>query len=144
MPPSALHVAEPPAHYLVLPPLVVDCSVLAGLLFQEEWERQAGDAIEARTLHAPHLLATEITSVALKKHKQGMADIAADGLTAFAQIEIALHEIPPAPVLELAVCYQLSAYDASYLWLAAELKAPLATFDAKLGAAAQTHLASLD
>lgn len=144
MPPSALHVAEPPAHYLVLPPLVVDCSVLAGLLFQEEWERQAGDAIEARTLHAPHFLATEITSVALKKHKQGMADIAADGLTAFAQIEIALHEIPPAPVLELAVRYQLSAYDASYLWLAAELKAPLATFDAKLGAAAQTHLASLD
>lgn len=144
MPTSALHVAEPPAHYLVLPPLVVDCSVLAGLLFQEEWERQAGDAIEGRTLHAPHLLATEITSVALKKHKQGMVSIAADGLAAFAQIEIALHEIPPAPVLELAVRYQLSAYDASYLWLAAELKAPLATFDAKLGAAAQTHLASLD
>lgn len=144
MPPSALHVAEPPAHYLVLPPLVVDCSVLAGLLFQEEWERQAGDAIEARTLHAPHLLATEITSVALKKHKQGMASIAADGLAAFAQIEIALHEMPPAPVLELAIRYQLSADDAAYLWLAAELKAPLATFDAKLGAAAQTHLASLD
>ena len=27
----------------------------------------------------------------------------------------------------------LSAYDAAYLWLAAELKAPLATFDRKLG-----------
>lgn len=143
-PPSALHVAEPPAHYLVLPPLVVDCSVLAGLLFQEAWERQAGDAIEARTLHAPHLLAVEITSVALKKHKHGMPDIAGDGLAAFAQMEIALHDVQPAPVLDLAVRYQLSAYDAAYLWLAAELKAPLATFDAKLGAAAQTHLASLD
>jgi predicted nucleic acid-binding protein len=144
MPPSALHVAEPPAHYLVLPPLVVDCSVLAGLLFQEDWERQAGDAIEARTLHAPHLLATEITSVALKKHKQGMPDTAKDGVAAFAQIEIALHDVPPAPVLDLAIRYQLSAYDAAYLWLAAELKAPLATFDAKLGAAAEMHLASLD
>ena len=144
MPPSALHVAEPPAHYLVLPPLVVDCSVLAGLLFQEEWERQAGDAIEARTLHAPHLLATEITSVALKKHRHGMSDIARDGLAAFAQLDIALHEVQPEQVLDLAVRYQLSAYDAAYLWLAAELKAPLATFDARLGAAAQTHLASLD
>lgn len=144
MPPSALLVAEPPAHYRVLPPLVVDCSVLAGLLFQEEWERQAGNALEARTLHAPHLLAMELTSVALKKHRQGMGDIAGDGLAAFAQLDITLHEAQPAPVLDLAVRYQLSAYDAAYLWLAAELKAPLATFDAKLGAAAQTHLASLD
>ncbi|HVR49446.1 MAG TPA: type II toxin-antitoxin system VapC family toxin [Pseudorhodoferax sp.] len=144
MPPSALHVAEPPAHYLVLPPLVVDCSVLAGLLFQEAWERQAGDAIEARTLHAPHLLATELTSVALKKHRLGMRDIASDGLAAFAQLDIALHEVQPAQVLALAIRYQLSAYDAAYLWLAAELKAPLATFDARLGTAAQTHLASLD
>ncbi len=39
--------------------------------------------------------------------------------------------------------YQLSAYDAAYLWLAAELKAPLATFDAKLAAAAQAHLGAL-
>jgi predicted nucleic acid-binding protein len=39
--------------------------------------------------------------------------------------------------------YKLSGYDAAYLWLAAELKAPLATFDKKLAAAAQAHLSSL-
>ena len=39
---------------------------------------------------------------------------------------------------------RLSAYDAAYLWLAAELKAPLATFDAKLGKAAQRHLGQLE
>ena len=142
--PPAPYVAEPPAHYLVQPPLVVDCSMLAGLLFQEAWERQAGDLIEGKTLHAPHLLATELTSVALKKHKLGTPELAQDGLAAFAQLDIALYEVPPEPALDLALRYKLSAYDAAYLWLAAELKMPLATFDAALAAAARTHLASLD
>ena len=40
--------------------------------------------------------------------------------------------------------YGLSAYDAAYLWLAAQLKAPLATFNRKLGEAAQAHLGALE
>lgn len=142
--PPPPYVAEPPVHYLVQPPLVVDCSVVAGRVFQEEWKAQAQVAMEGRTLHAPHLLNLEIASVALKKHRQGHAEMVQDGLAAFVQLRITLHAVPPALVLELAVRYQLSAYDAAYLWLAAELKAPLATFDARLGTAAQTHLASLD
>jgi predicted nucleic acid-binding protein len=142
--PPPPYVAEPPAHYLVQPPLVVDCSVVAGRVFQEEWKAQAQVAMDGRTLHAPHLLNLEIASVALKKHRQGHAEMVQDGLAAFAQLRITLHTVPPALVLDLAIRYQLSAYDAAYLWLSAELKAPLATFDAKLGAAAQTHLASLD
>ncbi|MDP3414253.1 MAG: type II toxin-antitoxin system VapC family toxin, partial [Polaromonas sp.] len=46
-------------------------------------------------------------------------------------------------VADLAMRYGLSAYDAAYLWLAADLKCPLATFDDKLAAAARTHLAGL-
>lgn len=139
------YVAEPPAHYLVRPPLVVDCSILAGLLFQEEWERHASTIIDGRTLHAPQLLVTEITSVALKKHKRGMAEIAREGLQAFASLDIQLHLVAePAQILALALRHELSAYDASYLWLAAELKAPLATFDQALGTAAREHLGSLD
>ncbi len=145
IPPPLFYVAEPPARYLMRQPLVVDCSILAGRVFQEEWRQHAAEIIAGRSLHAPQLLVTEMTSVALKKHKRGMAEIAREGLQAFASLDIQLHLVAePAQVLALALRYELSAYDASYLWLAAELKAPLATFDQALGTAAREHLGSLD
>lgn len=138
-----LFVAEPPQRYRVLPPLVVDCSTLAGLVFQEVWQAQAAERIGGKTLHAPTLLPFEIASVAAQKQKAGRADIAADGLRMFAQMDVELHAVEPAAMLDLATRYRLSTYDAAYLWLAADLKAPLATFDERLAAAAQAHLASL-
>lgn len=139
----SLFVAEPPAQYLVHPPLVVDCSVLAGVLFQEDWQQVALQTLQGRSLKAPQLLAIEIASVALKKHRRGGADIARDGLALLADLDVALFAVPTLEVYDLALRYQLSAYDAAYLWLAADLKAPLATFDEKLGTAAQTHLNTL-
>ncbi len=138
-----LYVAEPPAQYMTRPPVVVDCSALAGVLFQEPWQAQATEKIYGRTLNAPYLLQAEIASVALKKHKQGFEQLVADGLAQYETMEIDLHRVEPTHVLALALRYKLSAYDAAYLWLAAELKAPLATFDEKLAAAAQAHLSSL-
>lgn len=142
-PAGTLYVAEPPPQYLVLPPLVLDCSTLAGLIFHEAWHAQASDRIRGKVLHAPSLLPFEITSVAAKKHRMGRPDIAADGLVQFAAMDIELHRVEPALVLGLAIRYGLSTYDAAYLSLAAELKAPLATFDEKLATAATAHLASL-
>jgi predicted nucleic acid-binding protein len=138
-----LFVAEPPPQYRVLPPLVVDCSTLAGFVFQEDSRGLAAERIHAKTLHAPALLPYELASVAAKKLKAGHADVAADGLHMFSQLNVELHAVEPAALLALATRYRLSTYDAAYLWLAAELKAPLATFDQKLAAAAQAHLASL-
>jgi predicted nucleic acid-binding protein len=138
-----LYLAEPPAHYLARPPIVVDCSALAGLLFQEAWRDAAAEKIHGRTLHAPFLLQTEIASVALKKHNKGFAELAVDALAQYAEMDLHLHQVEPQHALALALRYNLSAYDAAYLWLAAELKAPLATFDEKLAFAAQTHMASL-
>ena len=140
---QVLYVAEPPAQYLARPPVVVDCSALAGLLFHEEWEALAAEKIHGRTLHAPFLLPIEIASVALKKHRKGFSDIVTDALAQYADLDINLYRVEPQDALALALRYKLSAYDAAYLWLAAELKAPLATFDEKLGRAAQLHLASL-
>ncbi|MFZ3083704.1 type II toxin-antitoxin system VapC family toxin [Rhodoferax ferrireducens] len=142
-PAGALFVAEPPQHYLVRPPLVLDCSTLAGLVFEEDWQREALQKIEGQSLNAPFLLEVEITSVALKKHRHGGAEIAASGLALYASMTIELFDVSAVQVFELAKRYQLSAYDASYLWLAAELKCPLATFDEKLAAAAQAHLSQL-
>jgi predicted nucleic acid-binding protein len=47
------------------------------------------------------------------------------------------HAIDPAGVVEVALRRRLSTYDAAYLWLAASLDAPLATFDRRLGEAAR-------
>ena len=138
-----LFVAEPPAQYLARPPVVVDCSAVAGVVFSEPWRDQASDQIRGRSLKAPYLLQSEITSVALKKHRQGFAQEADDGLAFFGDMDVELHPVSPAAVLAIALRYKLSAYDAAYLWLAADLKAPLATFDKKLATAAKAHLASL-
>jgi predicted nucleic acid-binding protein len=122
---------------------VVDCSTLAGLVFSEHWRDQALERIDGRSLNAPCLLDIEITSVALKKNRRGEPNLALAGMQSYATMDIKLHAVKPQEVLALALRYQLSAYDASYLWLAAELKCPLATFDEKLATAAQAHLSSL-
>jgi predicted nucleic acid-binding protein len=122
--------------------MVMDCSALAGIVFQEPWQDEALQRISGRTLHAPKLLSFEITSVAIKKLLRGEAH-AADGLEQALGMDIELHDTDLHEVCELAIRYQLSAFDAAYLWLAAELKAPLATFDEKLANAAQTYLNTL-
>lgn len=123
---------------------MVDCSVLSDALFEEETRDQALGLMTGKTLRAPYLLDHEIISAALKKNRLGWPEAAlALALSDYAQQDIELHRTAAQAQHELALRYQLSAYDAAYLWLAAELKAPLATFDKKLATAAQTHLASL-
>lgn len=140
---ASLFVAEPPPSYLHAQPVVVDCSALAGVLFQEPWADEVALQLMGKRLHAPHLLAVELASVALKKHKQGFGDIASDGLAQLAELDLALHPLPADAVLLLALQYKLTAYDAAYLWLAAELTCPLVTFDHRLAQAAQAHLGGL-
>jgi predicted nucleic acid-binding protein len=141
--PRPFYVAEPPAQYPARPPVVVDCSALAGIIFEEPWQAEAGEKIRGRSMNAPFLLEIELSSVAIKKHKQGYGALVDKGLERFKALNVSLHQIELKEVLALALQYKLSAYDASYLWLAANLKAPLATFDEKLATAAQVHLASL-
>jgi predicted nucleic acid-binding protein len=66
------------------------------------------------------------------------------GSNARGHLAIDLHRIHEEAVVALGQRYQLSACDAAYLWLAADLNCALATFDGKLAEAAKAHLANLD
>jgi predicted nucleic acid-binding protein len=137
-----VYVAEPPAAYLGRPPLVVDCSVLSAVLFEEGSRDEALRIMSGKTLHAPLLLDTEIASVALKKGRAGWPEaIIQDALSDYLQQAIEHHRPDVQAQCALALRYALSAYDAAYLWVAGLLQAPLATFDAKLAKAARAHLA---
>ncbi len=140
-----LYLAEPPQAYRLRPPVVVDCSVLGAVLFEEPLRDEALQRLAGRALHAPGLIDFELASVALKKHAQGWpAESIAAALDDYREQAIELHRCDLGAQCQLAHRYALSAYDAAYLWVAAELKAPLATFDRRLGEAAQRHLASLE
>lgn len=140
-----LILAEPPATYLQRPRLVIDASVMAAAIFKETGAEQADAWMHGRALCAPHLLDYEISNAALNKLRRRLAsrEDAAGALVDYARVELQRFAIDSRAAFELAANYKLSAYDASYLWLAFELKAPLATFDEALGAAATKHLGSL-
>lgn len=140
-----LILAEPPATYLQRPRLVIDASVIAAAIFKESGAEQADAWMHGHALCAPHLLDYEIGNAALNKLRRRLAsrEDAAGALTDYAEVELQRFAIDAHAAFELATDYKLTVYDASYLWLAAELKAPLATFDQTLGAAATRHLGSL-
>ena len=137
----ALYLAEPPAMWRLRRPVVVDCSVLVALLFAEPNAADAATMLCERRLLAPTLLPFEISNVARSKLRSGaQTEAVQDALGEYTDLSIELHTVPPQRLLALATDYNLSAYDAAYLWLAGELQAPLATFDRRLAEAAQRHL----
>ena len=117
---------------------VVDASALGALVFGEP----AAAAIAARLgrspLTAPALIRYELANVCLKKMK---AHPSLEGklLEAFelgSRIAMQLTDVDHVETIQLAQSTGLSAYDASYLWLAQRLKAELVTLDNKMKEAA--------
>jgi predicted nucleic acid-binding protein len=137
-----LIVAEPRGRYAARSPLVVDCSVVAAVLFDEPNRDVAAQALTGKDLFAPELLADELVSVAVKKSQHGLEAVVRQALIDFSELELTRCRSDVHAQWRLALEYELSAYDAAYLWLAAELGAPLATFDERLGAAARALLGS--
>lgn len=117
-----------------MPVDVVDASALAALLFGEPDGAGIAERIHGVSLVAPALLPFEMANICLKKLRrypeQRQALIAAYAL--IDRMDITAVDVDQTEVLDLAERSGLTAYDASYLWLARKLGAKLVTLDKKL------------
>jgi len=117
---------------------VVDASAVAALLFSEPEAEVVASALDGAELVAPTLLSFELTNVCLTKCRRH-PDLRQALLAAFqlrGRLGIAETAVDHRDVLELALKYGLTAYDASYLVLARKLGAELVTLDEALTRAA--------
>lgn len=114
---------------------VVDASALAALLFGEPDAEFIAARLEKARLFAPTLLPFEMASVCLKKIKRH--PFAREGcvraLALIDRMAIEYVDVMQTEVVDLAERKDLTAYDASYLWLANRLGAELVTLDKHLG-----------
>lgn len=114
--------------------LVVDASAIAAVLFAEP----NGDTIRAHvrgeSLLAPHLIDYELANICLKRIRR--EPMASPGLltmlSGLTSLGIRRVDVPPTEVAALAVQTGLTAYDASYLWLAMARDIELVTLDSQL------------
>ncbi|NJR71831.1 MAG: type II toxin-antitoxin system VapC family toxin [Gammaproteobacteria bacterium] len=136
-----LIVAEPTVAYHLRPPLVVDCSLVVAFLFHEENAHQAEMRMDGRALHAPSLIDLEVANVCRNRVRRKLVtrDDASASLDDFLLLDVERHDIDIRVTFDIASRYNLSSYDACYLYVAAQLNAPLATFDEALGQAATLY-----
>jgi predicted nucleic acid-binding protein len=116
---------------------VVDASAIAALLFGEpEAEAVAGRLGDSR-LVAPALLDFELANVCLIKSRRHPEQRSAFAFAFRLRGRLAIEDVAVDhnSTLELALNTGLTAYDASYLWLARRLGAELVTLDHQLAAA---------
>lgn len=119
---------------------VVDASAVAALLFGEPDDAAIAVRLRGADLIAPALLPFEVANVCLKKMRRHPdrrdALMVAFGMLDRMEVGVAL--VDQSDVLVLAERSGLTAYDASYLWLARRTGSELVTLDRQLEAAAAT------
>lgn len=119
---------------------VVDASAIGALLFGEPRAEEMAARLADARLAAPALMPFEVANIALVKMRRAPAQRKtlrrAFGLLYDMAIDIVA--VDQQGVLSLAEETGLTAYDASYLWLANALDAHLVTLDRALAAACQT------
>ena len=116
--------------------VVVDTSVFAALIFGEPKSDEAKRLLNGHRLYAPTLMGYELAQVTVKKIEK----YPKEQEKIFAALSFALNldinwlEINFNSVVKLALECELTAYDASYLYLSRSLNIPLVTFDKVLKA----------
>lgn len=113
---------------------VVDASALAALLFGESEGASVAEQFGDARLVAPALLGVELANICLVKSRRHPEQ--RNALTAAFRLRdrLAVEEVgvDHDGALALAAATGLTAYDASYLWLARRLGAELVTLDRQL------------
>jgi predicted nucleic acid-binding protein len=116
--------------------VVVDASALAAVVFQEPEGAAIRERLEGTVVYAPSLLKYELASTALKKARRQPADavqiLQALTVALYGPWGLVWQEVVAADVVLVAQATGLTAYDASYLWLAGSLGAELVTLDTQV------------
>jgi predicted nucleic acid-binding protein len=120
-----------------MPARVVDASVMAAWCFREPRAAEAMGLLRDAELHAPILLAYELTSIARRKAiaYPENASVLGEALQMAFAIPIYWEEVDHLAVLRLALSASITTYDACYLYLARMLGVPLVTFDQQMSRA---------
>ena len=122
-----------------MPDKVIDASAIAAIAFAEPGAEAVIDAIDGYHLHTPTLLVFELMNVAWKhgrKEPKARA-LFMQALDFVGDLSLRYRGVDRHGVVELGFETGLTAYDASYLWLARSLGLPLVTLDKKLAAHAK-------
>jgi len=120
-----------------MPAKVVDASAIAALLFGEPEADLIAAQLDGSRLVAPGLLPFELANVCLiksRRHPQHRAALMA-AFRLYDRLNVEEVVVDHHATLELAETTGLTAYDASYLWLAHQLGAGLVTLDKQLARA---------
>ena len=117
-----------------MPARVADASVIAAAAFDEPESDRALSLLQGADLYEPPLLHYELASIARKKILRDPAQTVyyERGLENALAIELRWVEMDQAAVLKLALWTGLTTYEASYLYVARAIGAPLVTFDEQL------------
>jgi predicted nucleic acid-binding protein len=116
---------------------VVDASAVAAILFAEPEAEAIVERLTGAQLAAPSLLDYELANVCLTKIRRQPSQRAVlrAALRLAQRLKVETVAVDHAAMLDLAEATGLTAYDASYLWLARSLGGELVTLDRKLAAA---------
>jgi len=117
-----------------MPAKVVDASAVAAVLFDEAESDAVARRLAGATLLAPALLTYELANVCLKKIGRSPNQHAALSAAFRLRDQLRIEEaaVNADEVVSLAIETGLTAYDASYLWLARLMEIELVTLDQKL------------
>jgi predicted nucleic acid-binding protein len=114
--------------------IVVDASAVGAVAFLEPQADAVRRAITGAELAAPRLLPFELANIARNKIRKrpDAIPVLTDQLRDALAVSVALYDVNHLEVFALAAAHNLTAYDASYLWLARHLGTSLVTLDGDL------------